>query len=545
MKRSPVLIGAIATVLWFPFLSAIQKDEKTLQQQQQEESEDYFSKWLDEDVLYIISEEEREVFERLMTPEEKEQFIEQFWYRRDPDLGSSINEFKEEHYRRIAYSNENFPSGIAGWLTDRGRIYIIHGEPDEKESHPAGGNYNRPFHEGGGTTSTFPFEKWWYRNIEGLGDVELEFVDPSFSGEYRLAMAPWEKDALLHVPGAGLTLMEEMGMASKAQRQAFNPGVMSANQTNYFARAQDSPFRRYETYTFVQRPTQLKYKDLKEIVDINVTYNNLPFKIRPDYFSLNESQVLVPITLELQNKELTFQKNGELYSAKVGVYGVITSITNRIITEFEDDVMSSYRADRLDHGLEMRSIYQKILPLDRRMRYKLDLVVKDLNSGKVGVIRTAIVPPPHAKEKFTASSLILAEGIQPLRSAPKQNEMFVIGDVKVLPNLLKSFSQDKPLGVYLQVYNSALDQTTFSPSLRVSYQLLSDGKTVVEVVDETGESVQYYSGQRVVLIKALSTEHLEPGSYRLKVEVRDLINDQTVSVEDELTIAAGNQIAQR
>ena len=545
MKRSPVLIGAIATVLWFPFLSAIQKDEKTLQQQQQEESEDYFSKWLDEDVLYIISEEERDVFERLRTPEEKEQFIEQFWYRRDPDLGSSMNEFKEEHYRRIAYSNESFPSGIAGWLTDRGRIYIIHGEPDEKESHPAGGNYNRPFHEGGGTTSTFPFEKWWYRNIEGLGDVELEFVDPSFSGEYRLAMAPWEKDALLHVPGAGLTLMEEMGMASKAQREAFNPGVMSANQTNYFARAQDSPFRRYETYTFVQRPTQLKYKDLKEIVDINVTYNNLPFKIRPDYFSLNESQVLVPITLELQNKELTFQKNGELYSAKVGVYGVITSITNRIITEFEDDVMSSYRADRLDHGLEMRSIYQKMLPLDRKMRYKLDLVVKDLNSGKVGVIRTAIVPPPHTKEKFTASSLILAEGIQPLRGTPKQNEMFVIGDVKVLPNLLKSFSQDKPLGVYLQVYNSALDQTTFSPSLRVSYQLLSDGKTVVEVVDETGESVQYYSGQRVVLIKALPTERLEPGSYRLKVEVRDLINDQTVSVEDELTIAAGNQIVQR
>ena len=545
MKRSPVLIGAIATVLWFPFLSAIQKDEKTLQQQQQEESEDYFSKWLDEDVLYIISEEERDVFERLRTPEEKEQFIEQFWYRRDPDLGSSMNEFKEEHYRRIAYSNESFPSGIAGWLTDRGRIYIIHGEPDEKESHPAGGNYNRPFHEGGGTTSTFPFEKWWYRNIEGLGDVELEFVDPSFSGEYRLAMAPWEKDALLHVPGAGLTLMEEMGMASKAQREAFNPGVMSANQTNYFARAQDSPFRRYETYTFVQRPTQLKYKDLKEIVDINVTYNNLPFKIRPDYFSLNESQVLVPITLELQNKELTFQKNGELYSAKVGVYGVITSITNRIITEFEDDVMSSYRADRLDHGLEMRSIYQKMLPLDRKMRYKLDLVVKDLNSGKVGAIRTAIVPPPHTKEKFTASSLILAEGIQPLRGTPKQNEMFVIGDVKVLPNLLKSFSQDKPLGVYLQVYNSALDQTTFSPSLRVSYQLLSDGKTVVEVVDETGESVQYYSGQRVVLIKALPTERLEPGSYRLKVEVRDLINDQTVSVEDELTIAAGNQIVQR
>ena len=113
-----------------------------------EDVEDYFRKWLNQDVVHIISEEERKVFEKLSRAEEKEQFIEQFWFRRDPDPRSAANEFKQEHYRRIAYANEMFSSGVPGWLLDRGRIYIIHGPPAEIEAHPTGGNYHRPHYEG-------------------------------------------------------------------------------------------------------------------------------------------------------------------------------------------------------------------------------------------------------------------------------------------------------------------------------------------------------------------------------------------------------------
>ena len=148
-------------------------------------------------MAYIISDEERAAFKSLQTDEEREHFIEQFWLRRDPTPGTVENEFKEEHYRRIAYANEHFATSIPGWKTDRGRIYITYGPPDEKESHPSGGAYQRPAEQGGGTTSTFPFEQWRYRFIEGIGtDVIIEFVDPTMTGEYRMTSirpkrTPW------------------------------------------------------------------------------------------------------------------------------------------------------------------------------------------------------------------------------------------------------------------------------------------------------------------------------------------------------------------
>ena len=179
----------------------------------QEEAQDYFRQWLEQDV-----------FRKLRTTEEREQFIEQFWYRRDGDPLTASNEFKEEHYRRLAYANERFQSGVPGWKTDRGRIYIIHGEPAEIEKHQPGEHYQRPSHEGGGFTGVYGFEIWRYRHIEGIGpDVEIEFVDPSGSGEYRLATTPWEKDAFLFVDGAGMTIGEQVGLSSRADPPYFSP----------------------------------------------------------------------------------------------------------------------------------------------------------------------------------------------------------------------------------------------------------------------------------------------------------------------------------
>src|SRR3974390_2261524 len=201
-----------------------EKERKRKEERLRKELETPYRKWLNEDVAYIITDEERTAFKRLQTDEEREQFIEQFWLRRDPTPDTVENEFKEEHYRRIAYANENFASGIPGWKTDRGRIYITYGPPDEKESHPSGGSYERPPEEGGGTTSTFPFEQWRYRYIEGIGsNIIIEFVDTCMCGDYHMTLDRSEKDALLYTPNAGLTMYEEMGMTTKAQR--FNGGL--------------------------------------------------------------------------------------------------------------------------------------------------------------------------------------------------------------------------------------------------------------------------------------------------------------------------------
>src|SRR6202451_1057154 len=225
------------------------KSEKELKK----ELDSQYKKWLDEDVVYIISPEERSAFLHLATNEEREQFIEQFWQRRNPDPDSADNTFKEEHYRRIAYTNEHFSSGIPGWKTDRGRIYIMWGAPDEIESHPSGGSYERPSEEGGGETSTYPFEDWRYRSLEGIGqNVILEFVDPTMSGEYHLTMDPSEKDALLYVPGAGLTMMESMGMASKTSRFDNTDGTQLAQPLGGQPESHEE-FTRLELYAKIQQ----------------------------------------------------------------------------------------------------------------------------------------------------------------------------------------------------------------------------------------------------------------------------------------------------
>jgi len=202
-----------------------------------------YKSWLNQDVVWIITDEEAKAFKSLSNDEEREAFIEQFWLRRNPNPDSPENEFREEHYRRIAYANEHFAAGKPGWKTDRGHIYIAFGKPDSIESHPSGGAYQRPMEEGGGETSTFPFETWHYRYLEGIGDnIDLEFVDSCQCGDYHFTIDRSEKDALLRVPGAGLTQAEEMGTAKKADRfkggmenLGTGPGT-SANQSKEFDR---------------------------------------------------------------------------------------------------------------------------------------------------------------------------------------------------------------------------------------------------------------------------------------------------------------------
>lgn len=535
-KLRTLLTGTLAIL--FLSVAVAQTTEQALRQ---EEEQDYYQKWLEEDVVYIISPEERSVFESLTTAAEKDKFIEQFWHRRDPEPRTPTNEFKEEHYRRIAYANENFKSGIAGWKTDRGRVYIIYGPPDQKETYPTGGNYERRPHEGGGFTQVYPFERWWYRHMEGVGsDIELEFVDPQFSNEYYLAVNPEEKDAVLHSPGLGPTWAEDFGLRSKADRPYFvsNYGEEYPWINN---RAKDNPFRRYETYFQVQQPAPIKFNDLKEIVEVDLSYDSLPIQIRHDYFKLNEDQVIVPVTLQFRDRDLTFKEENGKHTARIGIYGVITSLANRIVTEFDDEVSLTYGPDELHRRLTESSLYQKLLSVDGTTRYKLDLVAKDLNSGDVGVVRKAIIPPNFGQDQLTISPPILSGFIQELPDAPPVDKMFVLGDIWIRPQVDKTFRVNDPLGIYLQVYDGAIDQTTNQPSLEITYRVLKDGEMLVENSDDSGNSIHYFSEQRIVLIHALYLNNFTPGEYSLEIVVRDRITDQEVSTSDTFTVKESQQ----
>ena len=545
MTRILTFIAALSVSLPLQFESPLagssEGDKKATKQSkatQKEEREDHFDRWIKSDVVYIIAPDEKAVFGKLTTAEEKEQFIEQFWYRRDPDPGSAANEFKAEHYRRLAYANERFKSGGPGWRSDRGRVYIIHGPPDDIESHPSGGTIDRPANEGGGQVTTYPFEVWWYRHIDGIGSVELEFVDQTYTGKYHLAIHPAEKDALMFSGGVSTsTLAEMMGLSERKDHPYLSP----YNRDNYpfmSRRMQDNPFIRYETWALVQRPPKIKYKDLQEIVNFDVSYDSLPFKTSHHYFRLNEEQSLVPITMELQNKDLTFGEENGVHVARIAMYGIVTSITNRVVKEFEEDLIISYLPQQLQSGLLSRSVYQQIVLLDRKERYKLDLVLKDLNSNHVGLVQQRIVSPAYEPEELTASSLILADLLQPLERITTDDEMFVLGDVKVRPRLDHTFSEEETLGIYLQVYNTSIDQATLAPSISVIYEILQGKKTVLQLVDQAARSLYFHSGQRLVLLKQLRVLGIEPGRYRMQVTVKDQISDQAVVAADDFEIAA-------
>lgn len=285
------------------------KQQKQSQRSLERELDSQYKKWLNEDVVYIITPEEKNAFLHLSTNEEREQFIEQFWQRRNPDPDSPENTYKEEHYRRIAYANEHFASGIPGWKSDRGRIYIMWGPPDEIDSHPTGGTYERPSDQGGGETSTYPFEDWRYRYLEGMGNnVELEFVDPTSTGEYHLTMDPSEKDALLYVPGAGLTMAESMGLASKTQRFQNTDGTHDAQPLGGMTPESEEEFTRLQQYADIFRPPPVKFKDLEAVVTSRLVRDQVKFDYRFDFMRITSDTVLVPITVQVPRKQMSSRK---------------------------------------------------------------------------------------------------------------------------------------------------------------------------------------------------------------------------------------------
>ena len=499
----------------------------------------YYKEWLDKDVVYIISDEEKQFFKDLKNDEERESFIEQFWTRRNPDPRSPYNSFKEEHYRRIAYANEHFASGIPGWRTDRGRVYITWGEPDQKETRPTGGIYYRSNLEGGGSTSTFPFEKWWYRHIDGIGDdIELEFVDSSMSGEYRLAMSPDEKDALINVPGAGMTLAEEMGFADKRDRAYFNPSGWydPGNPQSPGRRTKDSPFSRMEQYFSVQRPPKIKFEDLKTIVTTNVTFSSLPYDVKTDYLRLSEDKVLVPITIEISNKELEFKKDNDFNRAKINVYGIVTGLTNRIHAEWEDEIARDFIDLYFDQGKEKRSEYQRIVALPPGQRYKLDLVLKDVNSKKVGALSLGLNVPKYDSPGLQSSTIILANTITPAPPNSTQLDQYVIGDMRIVPNVTAEYVPGQNLVPYMQIYNMQVDQTNEKPSLEVTFDIKQNGKLIEELKNDANNSEQFYYGQRVVLVGRIPLKGIKPGNYTLEVNVLDKISNNTIVTKTDFKV---------
>jgi GWxTD domain-containing protein len=519
------------------------KERYAQQKELKHELHGTYKRWVEEDVRWIITDEELKSFKSLSNDEERDAFIENFWQRRNPSPDSPENEFREEHYRRIQYANDHFPAGKPGWKTDRGHMYIAFGKPDSIESHPAGGAYERPIDEGGGETSTFPFETWHYRYLEGIGEnIDIEFVDSCQCGDYHMTMDRSEKDALLHTPGAGETLYEQMGKATKADRfkggmESLGPGPNSASNAS-------KEFDRIELFAKLQAAPEVKFKDLEAFLVEHKVMSGpfFPFDVRVDYVKVTDDTDLVPITIQIRNKDITFVTKDGVSKGVVNVLCRVATITDKVVQTFEVPLEVEEPAELLPKTLETNEVYWKALPL-RPGRYRVDIAIKDVNNpDHVGTWAQGIVVPEYQPEKLEASSLILADKMERVPSKQIGSGEFVISNTFIRPRVSAnaatpvSFKQSQKLNFWMQVYNLGIDEKSKQNSATVNYQILNlaTNKLVLDT-SEDSKTLGANSDQ-LTLEKTLPLGGLVPGKYQVRIKINDSISKQEIAQTAPFTV---------
>ncbi|HTW45642.1 MAG TPA: GWxTD domain-containing protein [Acidobacteriaceae bacterium] len=515
------------------------KQQKELRQ----ELKGTYKKWLDEDVRWIITDQERKAFLSLSNDEERDAFIEQFWQRRNPDPDSPDNTYRDEIYRRIAYANEHFAAGEPGWMTDRGMIYIKYGPPDDIESHPGGGIYDRPMDEGGGETTTYPFEDWTYRYIDGIGsNVTIEFVDTCMCGDYRMTLDRGAKDALAHVPGAGDTLYEQMGMAKRSQR--LDGGLETLGSGPYSSMQQSKEFDRLEQFAELQAPPVVKFKDLESFVTNHklLTGPIFPFDVETDFVKVTDDTILVPVTIQIKNRDITFNTKDGVSKGVVNIFGRVSTITDRVVQTFEDTVEVEQPSELLPKTMNNEDLYWKALPL-RPGRYRLDIAIKDVNNpDHVGVYARGIDVPRYNDDQLAASSLILSDKMYRVPAKDIGTGNFIIGNTFVRPRVSDSpskpvtFHRNQNLDFWMQVYNLGIGEKTKENSAKITYQII-DANTNKTLLD-TSENSQDLGAHldQVTIEKSLPLASLQPGKYLVKIKVDDSVSNQEIAQSAPFTV---------
>ncbi len=520
-----------------PLKRPLSDKEKIAQQKAlKQELKGVYKKWVDEDVRWIITDQEMQAFKSLSNDEERDQFIENFWLRRNPNPDSPENEYREEHYARIAYANEHFAAGKPGWRTDRGHIYIAFGKPDNIDSHPSGGSYDRPMEEGGGNTSTFPFEIWHYRYLEGIGDnIDIEFVDTCMCGDYHMTIDRSEKDALKHTPGAGQTLYEQMGMAKQADRMSggleqLGTGPMSQQQ-------QSKQFDRLDQFAKLSAPPVIKFKDMESFMTTSKILTGPPFlfDVRTDYVKVTNDTILVPVTLQIRNSDITFVTKDGVSNGTVNILGRVSNLNHKPIQTFEDTVSVPVPSELLARKRTDLSVYWKSLPL-RPGLYKIDIVIKDVNNpDHIGRWQRSLNVPRYDDDRLASSSLILAGQMDRVPSRDIGAGNFVIGDTHIVPRVPSSisapvtFHRAQNLNFWMQVYNLGIDEKSKQNGATIEYQILdmATNKAILQTQELTSKTNP--NSDQITIEKSLPLGSLVPGKYMVNIKVNDGVTKQQIA----------------
>ncbi len=521
-----------------PLKRPLSDKEKIAQQKAvKQELKGVYKKWVDEDVRWIITDQEMQAFKSLSNDEERDQFIENFWLRRNPNPDSPENEYREEHYARIAYANEHFAAGKPGWRTDRGHIYIAFGKPDSIDSHPSGGSYERPMEEGGGNTSTFPFEIWHYRYLEGIGDnIDIEFVDTCMCGDYHMTIDRSEKDALKHTPGAGQTLYEQMGQSKQADRFS-GGGLEQLGAGPLSAQNQSKQFDRLDQFAKLQAPPVIKFKDMEAFMTTSKILTGPPFlfDVRTDYVKVTNDTILVPVTLQIRNGDITFNTKDGVAMGTVNILGRVSNLNHKPVQTFEDTVTVQVPSELLARKRTDLSVYWKSLPL-RPGLYKIDIVIKDVNNpDHIGRWQRSLNVPRYDDDRLASSSLILAGQMERVPSRDIGAGNFVIGDTHIVPRVPSgiaapvTFHRAQSLNFWMQVYNLGIDEKSKQNGATIEYQILdlATNQAVLQTQELTAKTNP--NADQVTIEKSLPLASLQPGKYQINIKVNDGITKQQIA----------------
>jgi hypothetical protein len=391
--------------------------------------------------------------------------------------------------------------------------------------------------EGGGSTSTYPFEDWRYRYIEGVGtNVMIEFVDTTMSGEYHISLDPEEKDALLYVPGAGLTLSEQMGMSDKTQRFNRTDGTHMGTGTQPLPESMNE-FTRIETYANLMKAPVIKFKDLDAVVSSNIKYNTLPMAVRADFIRVTDSTVYANVMVQFKNSDLNYATKDKIAKATINIYGRITTLTRRSVNWFEDTVSSEMPAEMLQQAMNGSQIYSKRVPLAPGT-YRLNIVAKDTVGNTMNTYEMALNVPHYEEDQLASSSVILADQLERVPTNSIGTGQFVIRSSKVRPRIANVFKQDETMGIYTEFYNLGMDEKTKKPEGKIEYEVIDSDNKVVMSQSEDVSGIQNASPFLVTVEKKVSLKSLPPGRYTIKLKMDDKLKNQSVTPSAQFTVTS-------
>jgi hypothetical protein len=325
-----------------------------------------------------------------------------------------------------------------------------------------------------------------------------------------------------------------MGMASKTDRFTRSDGTNLPPSLGGQP-ASMNEFNRLEQYSKAFKPPAVKYKDLEAIVTARIVRDQLHFNWRTDYLKVTNDTVLVPVTVQIPNNQLSFESKEGVHSATLNIFGRVSTLTGRVVQTFEDPVSRDFPESLFQRSLKLQSIYQKAVPL-RPGLYRLDIVIKDVKSGNVGVINSRLQVPRYDDETLEASSLILADQLEHVPAKQIGTGQFVLGSSKVRPKLDGEFPANEKLGIYMQVYNLKPDEKTHKSNATFQYTVKKGNEQVMQFKETSEEMKQ--TGEQVTIERLLPLATLAPGKYSLEVIATDTLSNKTVSKSADFIVKA-------